>query len=162
MTIRNSSRPIFARCTNSRRGSAGASRGETAVLSKHSTAQTRARGDFRENGFARNVGGSACTAFAFAADTDGGEGPLGGGDKTVANKSRSEGRIRVPLNPGLCEYPAYPPGEHAGMIVLRVKRQDEPSVLTHVRRLATALARRNPTGERWIVDGNRVRFRQGG
>jgi hypothetical protein len=56
---------------------------------------------------------------------------------------------------------AYPPGEHAGIIVLRVKRQDKPGVLAHVRRLAIALTRRNPTGELWIVDGERIRFRQG-
>ncbi len=56
---------------------------------------------------------------------------------------------------------AYPPGEHAGIIVPRVKRQDKTTVLAYVRRLAVALGRRNPTGEVWIVDGNRIRFRQG-
>ena len=56
---------------------------------------------------------------------------------------------------------AYPPGEHPGIIVLRVKHQDKPTVLACVRRLATALTRRNPMGELWIVDGNRVRCRQG-
>jgi hypothetical protein len=35
------------------------------------------------------------------------------------------------------------------------------TVLIHLRRLMTALARRNPTGELWIADGNRIRFRQG-
>ena len=56
---------------------------------------------------------------------------------------------------------AYPPGEHTGIIVLRVKRQDRATVLGYVRRLATALARRNPSGELWILEGNRIRFRQG-
>lgn len=55
---------------------------------------------------------------------------------------------------------AYPPNEHAGIVVLRVKHQDKMTVLIHVRRLMLALARRNPTGELWIVDGNRIRFRQ--
>ena len=31
---------------------------------------------------------------------------------------------------------AYPPGEHGGIIVLRVKHQDEPTVLEYVRRKA--------------------------
>ena len=57
---------------------------------------------------------------------------------------------------------AYPPGEHTGIVVLRVKRQDKPTVLAYVRRLAAALTRRNPAGELWIVDGNRIRFRQSG
>ena len=56
---------------------------------------------------------------------------------------------------------AYPPGEHAGVIVLRVKHQDKATVLEYVRRLAAALTRRNPSGELWILDGNRIRFRQG-
>jgi len=40
------------------------------------------------------------------------------------------------------------------MIVLRLKRQDKTTVLSYVRRLATALANRNPAGELWIVDGD--------
>jgi hypothetical protein len=57
---------------------------------------------------------------------------------------------------------AYPPGEHTGIVVLRVKRQDKPTVLADVRRLATGLTHRDPAGELWIVDGNRIRFRQSG
>jgi hypothetical protein len=55
---------------------------------------------------------------------------------------------------------AYPPDEHTGIIVLRVKRQDKAAVLASVRRLTTGLTRRNPSGELWIVDGSRIRFRQ--
>jgi hypothetical protein len=47
------------------------------------------------------------------------------------------------------------------MIVLRLKRQDKQTVLSYIRRLATALAKRSPHGELWIVDGNRIRFRKG-
>jgi len=42
---------------------------------------------------------------------------------------------------------AYPPGEHAGIIVLRSKRQDKLTVLAYIRRLAAALSNRNPVGE---------------
>ncbi len=85
----------------------------------------------------------------------------GANDETVAGASRSEDRILVTLDLDFANIRAYPPGEHAGIVVLRVKRQDKLTVLVHLRRLTTALARRDPTSELWIVDGNRIRFRQG-
>ncbi|MGO9260144.1 MAG: DUF5615 family PIN-like protein [Bryobacteraceae bacterium] len=86
----------------------------------------------------------------------------GAKDETVATTSRSEGRVLVTLDLDFANIRAYPPGEHTGIVVLRVKRQDKPTVLAYVRRLAAALTRRNPAGELWIVDGNRIRFRQSG
>lgn len=96
----------------------------------------------------------------FVADTVGDENLSGAKDETLATTSRSEGRILVTLDLDFANIRAYPPGEHAGIIILRVKRQDKPTVLAYVRRIATALTRRNPAGELWIVDGNRIRFRQ--
>ena len=97
----------------------------------------------------------------FAADTVADEHLSGANDETVATTSRSEGRILVTLDLDFANIRAYPPAEHTGIIVLRVRHQDKPTVLAYVRRLAAALTRRNPTGELWIVDGNRIRFRQG-
>jgi predicted nuclease of predicted toxin-antitoxin system len=97
----------------------------------------------------------------FVADTVADEDLSGTDDETVANLSRLEGRILVTLDLDFANIRAYPPGEHAGIIVLRMKHQDKPTVLAHVRRLATVLANRNPAGELWIVDTNRIRFRQG-
>ena len=85
----------------------------------------------------------------------------GAKDEIVATASRSEGRILLTLDLDFANIWAYPPGEHTGIIVLRVKRQDKPTVLAYVRRLATALKHRNPSGELWIVEGNRIRLRQG-
>ena len=97
----------------------------------------------------------------FDAHTVADESLSGAVDETVAGASRAEGRILVTLDLDFANIRAYPPGEHAGIVVLRVKHQDKPTVLVHLRRLTTALASRNPTGELWIVDGNRIRFRQG-
>jgi predicted nuclease of predicted toxin-antitoxin system len=97
----------------------------------------------------------------FIADTVGDENLSGADDATVASTSRSRDRILVSLDLDFANIRAYPPGEHAGIIVLRVKRQDKTTVLAYVRRLAAALGRRNPTGELRVVDGNRIRFRQG-
>lgn len=96
----------------------------------------------------------------FDAHTVGDERLSGASDDTVAGASRSEDRILVTLDLDFANIRAYPPGEHAGIVVLRVKHQDKVTVLVHLRRLMMALARRNPTGELWIVDGNRIRFRQ--
>ena len=101
------------------------------------------------------------TSAGFDAHTVADENLSGADDDTVATTSRSEGRILVTLDLDFANIRAHPPGEHAGIVVLRIKRQDKPTVLVHVRRLAMALARRDPTGELWIVDGNRIRFRQG-
>ncbi len=98
----------------------------------------------------------------FVADTVGDENLSGARDETVAAASRSEGRILVTLDLDFANIRAYRPGEHAGIIVLRVKWQDKATVLAHVRRLAAAVALRNPAGELWIVEGDRIRFRERG
>ena len=93
-------------------------------------------------------------------DTVGDEGLSGSDHEAVANRSRSEKRVLITLDLDFANIRAYPPGEHSGIIVLRMKRQDKATVLVYVRRLATALVNRSPDGELWIVDGNRIRFRQ--
>ena len=97
----------------------------------------------------------------YVADTVADENLSGSNDKTVVARSRSEERILITLDLDFANIRAYPPGEHCGIIVQRLKRQDKASVLSYVRRLATALANRSPLGELWIIDGNRIRFRQG-
>ena len=69
----------------------------------------------------------------------------GASDETVAVASRSEDCILVTLDLDFANIRAYPPGEHAGIVVLRVKHQDKLTVLVHLRRLIMALRRRNPT-----------------
>lgn len=98
----------------------------------------------------------------FIADPVGEENLSGADDDTVASTSRLGDRILVSLDLDFANIRAYPPGEHAGIIVPRLKRQDKITVLAYIRRLATALGCRNPAGELWIVDGNRIRFRQAG
>jgi hypothetical protein len=56
---------------------------------------------------------------------------------------------------------AYPPDQHAGIIVLRLKTQDKTNVVAYVRRLASVVEGRSPVAELWIVEHDRIRFRQG-
>jgi len=54
---------------------------------------------------------------------------------------------------------AYPPSTHAGIIVLRLKKQDKHAVLDLVARIVPVLKMRPPAGDLWIVEPDRIRFR---
>ena len=85
----------------------------------------------------------------------------GADDQTIAIRALAENRILVTLDLDFSNIRAYPPDEHAGIVVLRLKTQDKATVLAHVRRLLMALGKRNPAGELWIVQHDRIRFRRG-
>ena len=78
-----------------------------------------------------------------------------------AAKTRDEGRVLLTLDPDFANIHSYPPAQHPGIIVLRLKSQDKLTVIAFVRRIAAALDRRSPAGELWIVEPDRIRFRSG-
>lgn len=53
-----------------------------------------------------------------------------------------------------------PPKSHDGIIVLRLKSQDKTNVLDHIHRLIIVLKQRDPAGELWIVEHDRIRFHE--
>jgi predicted nuclease of predicted toxin-antitoxin system len=85
----------------------------------------------------------------------------GAADDIVAARVRSEARVLVTLDLDFANIQAYPPAHHAGIIVLRPKTQDKPTVLAYIRKLLAILQQRSPVGELWIVQRDRIRFRQG-
>lgn len=85
----------------------------------------------------------------------------GADDAVIASRSQVEDRVLVTLDLDFGNIQAYPPSEHAGIIVLRPKRQDKRTVLALMRRIALALTNRTPAGELWIVEPDRIRFRSG-
>lgn len=97
----------------------------------------------------------------FDAQTVGDEHLSGSDDHMLAARARNEGRILLTLDLDFANLHAYPPHEHPGIIVLRLKRQDRATVMAYVRRIVAALELRSPAGELWIVEGNRIRFRAG-
>ena len=97
----------------------------------------------------------------FEADTVADEQLTGAEDATVGVRCRSEGRVLITLDLDFANIRAYPPAEYAGIIILRPKRQDKHAVLTLVDRIALVLANRAPAGELWIVEPDRMRFRNG-
>ena len=86
----------------------------------------------------------------FEADTVADEGLSGADDTVIASRSRSEHRVLV-----------TPARAAAGIIVLRSKRLDKPTVLTLMQRIVLALTNRTPVGELWIVEADRIRIRAG-
>ena len=97
----------------------------------------------------------------FDAETAWDENLSGSDDQTIAARVRNEGRILLTLDLDFANIQAYPPHQHSGIIVLRLKRQDKATVVAYIRRIAAALDRRSPVGELWIVENNRIRFRHG-
>jgi hypothetical protein len=55
----------------------------------------------------------------------------------------------------------YPPGRYAGIIVLRLKSQDKPSVLALVERVLRLLSAQQLERCLWIVEPGRIRIREG-
>ena len=63
----------------------------------------------------------------------------GAEDQVVAARVRQEGRTLVTLDLDFANIQAYPPQQSAGIIVLRLKALDKPTVLTYVRRAIAVL-----------------------
>lgn len=68
----------------------------------------------------------------FEADTVPDESLSGVDDEAIANRVRAESRIFVTLDLDFSNIGAYPPDEYAGIIVLRLKAQDKPTVLSYI------------------------------
>jgi predicted nuclease of predicted toxin-antitoxin system len=101
-----------------------------------------------------------CNA-GFEADTVADERLAGADDSVIASRSQEEGRVLVTLDLDFSNLRMYPPSRHAGIIVLRPKRQDKRTILSLMERIVLTLTNRTPAGELWIVEPDRVRFRAG-
>ena len=80
-------------------------------------------------------------------------------DSVVSAVCRVERRALVTLDTDFADLRTYPPEAHAGIVVLRLRRQDRPYVVETLRRLLPLLASERLEGMLWIVDEERVRIR---
>ncbi len=69
------------------------------------------------------------------ADTVSDERLEGASDAVVARRSQEEDRVLVTLDLDFANVQNYPPSQHAGIIVLRPKRQDKATILRLMQRL---------------------------
>lgn len=89
-----------------------------------------------------------------------GDQALGGQpDGAIAAVAAREARALISLDLDFADVRAYPPENYAGLLVLRLRRQDKPYVLSVVRRLLPILEREAAGGHLWIIEDDRVRIR---
>lgn len=88
------------------------------------------------------------------------QGLTGAADKSIAEVCQEEQRVLLTLDLDFADIRTYPPDLYAGLIVLRIKRQDKLAVMTVVERLVRALQAESPAQRLWIVDENRIRIRE--
>ena len=82
---------------------------------------------------------------------------VGSDDSTLAAICSAEGRVPVTLDIDFADIRAYPPIEHAGIVVLRLARHDKRHVLAAVTRLLDTLREKTPDRKLWLVDESRIR-----
>jgi len=70
-------------------------------------------------------------------DTVAAEGLVGAPDQDVVAAATAVGRILISLDRGLGDIRAYPPGTHAGIVVLRLTDQSAAAAIKAVTDLAT-------------------------
>ncbi len=89
------------------------------------------------------------------------EGLGGEKDDVVAEVCRKEQRALVTLDAGFGDIRAYPPEEYAGLVILRLGRQDKGHVLEVMGWVVGLLGKERLRGRLWIVEEGRVRVRGG-
>lgn len=95
----------------------------------------------------------------FDAHTVHDEGLAGANDAVIAEVARREGRVLITLDRDFSDIRAYPPGDHAGIVILRPQTQDKYTVGELLKRLITVLKNESPAGELWLVESDRIRRR---
>lgn len=84
----------------------------------------------------------------------------GAGDPRVADVCRTEGRVLLTFDTDFADIRTYPPREYAGIIVLRLVRQDKPHLLSVLQQLLPELHSEAVIGRLWIVEEASLRIRE--
>ena len=107
---------------------------------------------------------SECVSFlgdaGFEANTVADENLSGADDLVLFERCRVEGRVLMTLDLDFANVQAYPPKSHAGIVVFRPKFQDKPTLIVILQRLISTSTRRSPDGQLWIVQHDRIRYRE--
>ncbi len=75
------------------------------------------------------------------------------------NRTSGLKRGRLPVHNRTGTSLLYPPGEHAGIVVIRSGDQAKATILDLVRQSTRALASESPHQHLWIVEDCRIRVR---
>lgn len=96
----------------------------------------------------------------FEADTVVDQKLSGTDDSVLFERCCIEGRVLMTLDLDFANVQAYPPKSHQGIVVLRPKSQDKPTLIAILQRLIFTLTKRSPDGQLWIVEHDRIRYRE--
>ena len=80
-------------------------------------------------------------------------------DLDVAAICQRETLILITLDTDFADIRDYPPKEFPGLIVLRLRQQDNNHVINLISRLVQILSSESPAGQLWIVEEERIRIR---
>ena len=84
----------------------------------------------------------------------------GAKDSELASVCIGEDRVLITLDTDFADIRVYPPGNHPGIVVLRLGSQSRNNILEVGARLIGTLADSFSRGQLWIVEESRVRIRE--
>jgi predicted nuclease of predicted toxin-antitoxin system len=87
------------------------------------------------------------------------QGLSGSSDSTLAALCQDEERAMLTLDLDFADIRTYPPAEYAGIVVLRLLRNDAPHIQAVVGRMLPLMKTEPLPGHLWIVDEQKVRIR---
>jgi predicted nuclease of predicted toxin-antitoxin system len=94
------------------------------------------------------------------ADTVADQKPTGSDDLVLFERCQAEGRILLTLDLDFGNVQAYPPRSHSGVVVFRSNTQDKPTLIALRKRLLPVFKNRSPKQQLWIVEHDRIRYRE--
>lgn len=94
------------------------------------------------------------------ADTVFDEKLVGSTDQEIIEVCNREKRALVTLDLDFSNVRAYPPSDHFGLIVLRLRQQDKRHVLHVVSQVVEMFDQEQVGGHLWIVEEDRIRIRK--
>lgn len=86
----------------------------------------------------------------------------GAPDSKLAAVCREEHRCLVTADDDFAQILDYPPGDHAGLVVLRHPRPSLAGMTALVAVLCKAVEGESPVGRLWIVEPARIRIHEAG
>ncbi len=96
----------------------------------------------------------------FNAETVTSEKLSGAEDSAVFERCQKEDRILVTLDMDFANVKSYSPKSHPGIIVLRPPTQDKPTLISLLVRLIPVFSVKSPAQQLWIIEADRVRYRE--
>lgn len=94
------------------------------------------------------------------AETAGSEKLSGANDAQLFERCQTESRVLITLDLDFANVYAYPPGSSAGIVVLRPGVPDTQTILSLLKRLIPVMVRKAPQRQLWIVEPDRIRYRE--